>query len=540
MRFIQLIPIFLYLVSQVAIAAERPNILLLVAEDLSPRIGAFGDSLAKTPNLDELAGQSIRFDQVFTTAGVCAPSRAALISGQHQIAFGGQHMRSSTGPLGLYYAQPAEEVRAFPEILRAAGYYTFTDQKLDYQFSGIRAGSGPFTIWDQDGAGDFAWRDRKPEQPFFGLINFIETHESGVMRQTGPVYSQAHAVSQHMRLQVTQQITERTPPEEVSVPVYYPDNADTRADIARHYDNIQVMDRRVGRILAALKADGLWQNTIVIWTTDHGDGLPRAKREVLDSGIHVPFLLHLPGNTEASSNDQLVSFVDLAPSILTWAGLTPPAYLHGTAIQQGGREYVFASRDRIDEVQDRQRAVRDHRYKLIRSYHPDVAGGHKLNYRDNIDMVRTWRAAFQADELTPEQSLWFQPAGEWQLYDLAVDPHELNNLAGKPAYADVQARLAAALAAFQARVGDTSDMPETELRARLTDQGEVPTTPPPELSISNGLLTVTSSHSVGYRIEGSEAWQLYSQPLTPPADKTLEFKAQRYGWQASPIVTYPN
>ena len=168
--------------------AAPPNILLLVAEDLSPRIGAYGDVVARTPNLDALAERGVRYTRVFTTAGVCAPSRAALIMGQHQISFAAQHMRTTTGPLGEYYARPDPGLKAFPELLRREGYYTFTDSKLDYQFSGIRAGTGPFSIWDAQGV-DTHWRDREPGQPFFGMINFLETHESGVMRSDGLPHS---------------------------------------------------------------------------------------------------------------------------------------------------------------------------------------------------------------------------------------------------------------------------------------------------------------------------------------------------------------
>ena len=175
-----------------ATTANPPNILLLVAEDLGPRIGSFGDNQARTPNLDALAQQSTRFTKVFTTAGVCAPSRAALITGQHQISFGAQHMRTSTSPLGAYLAQPEKNLRALPELLRQLGYYTYTDNKLDYQFSGIRAGSGPFSLWDAQGRRAEDWRQRKPGQPFFGLINFMHTHESGVMRASGPSYSNGH------------------------------------------------------------------------------------------------------------------------------------------------------------------------------------------------------------------------------------------------------------------------------------------------------------------------------------------------------------
>jgi arylsulfatase A-like enzyme len=185
------------MLSAVAHSTEStaPNILLLVAEDMGARLGSYGDEHAKTPNLDALARQSTRFTQVYTTAGVCAPSRAALVTGQHQISFGAQHMRSSTAPLGRYLAQPPADLRALPELLRQLGYYTYTDGKLDYQFSGIRAGSGPFTLWDKEGESAEGWRERPEGKPFFALINLMQTHESGVMRADGKSYGQSHGIS---------------------------------------------------------------------------------------------------------------------------------------------------------------------------------------------------------------------------------------------------------------------------------------------------------------------------------------------------------
>ena len=341
---------------------QQPNILLLVAEDLGTRLGSYGDTVAHTPNLDKLANNGARFTQVFTTAGVCAPSRAALITGQHQISFGAQNMRTSTGPLGPYFAQPPRSLRAFPEILRSQGYFTFTDRKLDYQFSGVYANSGPFTLWDSEGdLGQFPqtaaaspWHLRAKEQPFFGLINFLETHESGVMRATGKPHSQIHAGTQKFRQALGLVAPSKTDPNAIELPPYYPDLPEVRQDIARHYDNIRTMDAKVGAILAALEKDGLAESTIIVWTTDHGDGLPRAKRELLDTGIHVPMIIYVPeqlakgtlaalrpqvqGYSEdnnAALTSQLISFVDLAPTILQLAGISPPDYLHGRDFLQG-------------------------------------------------------------------------------------------------------------------------------------------------------------------------------------------------------------
>ena len=535
----------LALTSTFAHSNIKPNILLLVAEDLSPRIGSYGDAVAKTPNLNALARSSIRFTQAFTTAGVCAPSRAALMMGMHQISFAAQHMRTSTGPLGKYYAQPKPGQLAFPELLRRDGYYTFTDRKLDYQFSGIVAGSGPFSIWDLENASDFGWRNRSDEQPFFGLINFIETHESGVMRASGDTHSESHKRTQMMRTQLGVVAPKVTNPKDVILPPYYPDVPAVRADLARHYDNIHNMDKRLGIILNALIEDGLFDNTIIIWTTDHGDGLPRAKRELFDTGIHVPLLMSLPTDhrnplTPIPSDDtRLVSFVDLGPTILQMAGLDPPQYMHGKPIFQSNRSFVYASRDRIDEVHDRQRAIRSKNFKYIRSYVADVPGGHKLNYRDNLDMVRAWRTLSQQGSLEPVQSRWFEPVPTHQLYNLNKDPWETNNLAQDPAYAGVLLELQQALHQHLESVGDTGAEPEAKMRQRLLNNNRVPSTPKPVWQVANGMLMLNHSTlgSIGYKLDDGP-WQLYTAPLPAAQLKphtNIHFKAVNYGQLQSAV-----
>ena len=516
---------------------ERPNILLLVAEDLSPRIEPYGDDLAKTPNLTKLGTKSIRYTSTFTTAGVCAPSRASLITGQHQISFGAQHMRTSTSPLGKYLALPPDQVKAFPELLRREGYFTFTDSKLDYQFSGIRSGSGPFTIWDSEGSSDTGWRDRNENQPFFGMINFFETHESGVMRPSGIPHSATHLATQLARLKLV--APEITNPHDVKLPPYYPDNHVVRRDIARHYDNIALMDRRLGAITRALKEDGLFENTIIIWTSDHGDGLPRAKRELLDSGIKVPLLIKLQCNAEtkcvAKTDDRLVSFVDLAPTILSLASAPVPHWLHGQNIFDSSRKYVFASRDRIDEVEDRQRAIRSKDYKYIRSWYPGVPGGHELDYRDNLDMVRNWRKLFLEKKLTPIESKWFEPPGERQLYNVFEDPFETNNLINKKEHEHIVRDLDQQLTDFLIRVGDKSELSEDEMKETLLCDGEICQTAAPTLTWENGKAHLSSKEgaSIGYQAKKSDQWSLYIAPLDL---STFRYKAVRYGFEESEVL----
>ncbi|MEM7079891.1 MAG: sulfatase [Pseudomonadota bacterium] len=524
-------------------ADQRPNILLLVAEDLSPRIGAYGDPVAQTPHLDDLARVGTRFTQAFTTAGVCAPSRASLITGQYQISFGAQHMRTSTAPLGSYLARPPKGLRAFPELLRASGYFTFTDRKLDYQFSGILAGSGPVSIWNLDNAPDTAWRQRRPDQPFFGMINFFETHESGVMHPTAEPHSEVHARTQQMRAASGVVAPSITAPATVTLPPYFPDLPEIRADLARHYDNIAMMDARVGRILAALVEDDLWDNTIIIWTSDHGDGLPRAKRELYDSGTHVPMLIK-PTTTMSwpfsAAAERLVSFVDLAPSILTWAGVTLPPYLHGQRLDGQERKYVFAARDRIDEVYDRQRSIRGKRYKYIRSYAPDVPGGHPLAYRDNLDMMRALRAAYTRGELKDAEVLWFEPVAQHRLYDLDDDPHELHDVAQQPHMQPILAGLQARLDGFLQDVGDWGERDEAELRRELlTRDGAIPQTPPPQAhTLVGGKLAISHPHdaSIVCRASKGAAWNLYDAPYPSDTLPDLQCLAVRYGWQPSPII----
>jgi arylsulfatase A-like enzyme len=537
-------------------AQPRPNILLLMAEDMSPRVGAFGDSVAVTPNLDALAATGVRYTNTFTTAGVCAPSRAAHILGMHQIATGTQHMRSSTRPEGAYYSVPPENAKAYPELLRAAGYYTYTDDKLDYQFSTSFAHSGPGTIWDLEGAAATDWEKRATGQPFFGFISFFVTHESGVFRPLGTMpYSAMHFAMQLMRwYSLEDAVPEVVRPQDITVPPYYPDTQTVRTDIARHYNNIAYMDAQVGVILQQLEAAGLADSTIVIWTTDHGDGLPRAKRELFDSGIKVPMIIRWPeafrpaGVQPGALDERLISFVDLAPTILSLAGVQVPAHMHGRPFattsamtSAAPNTYIYAARDRIDELMDRQRAVRDTRYKYIRSWYPEVAGGTELEFRNNIAMVREMRALFDAGELNTVQRQWYEPPGEERLFDLQHDPFEINDVSRDPQYQGELQRMRAALDAWLAQVGDWSEEPESAMVARFEPNGERQVTPAPTLSVRESLLVITpaaSGHSLEYRIDGGN-WQLYTGPVSVESENIIEARAVRYGWEESEIVIGP-
>jgi arylsulfatase A-like enzyme len=533
--------------------AGVPNVLLLVADDLSPRIGAYGDAVARTPHLDALAREGVRYTRAFAVAGVCAPSRAGLLLGMHPIAVGAQHMRTTSRPEGAYYAVPPPEAKAFPELLRRAGHYTYNVGKTDYQL-GPPLGGGPFTIWDANGA--WLAPDHWPEDAgrgrrFFGFVNFEVTHESGIF---APLGARPHSLV-HFGVQLARAFQLRgapelppTDPATVALPPYYADAPAMRADLARHYDDIALLDAQVGALLARLEADGLAASTIVVFTSDHGDGLPRAKRELFDSGLHVPLIVRYPeaflppGTTPGRSDDRLVSLVDVGPQILAWMGAEVPRPVHGRPFAGPAavpRDFVFAQRDRIDEVVDRQRLVRDERFAYLRSWHPEVPGGHPLAFRDNQDGVRDLRARFEQGKLDAVQRQWFEPVARERLYDTRMDPHEVRDLAGDPQHAAVLARLRAALDAWLTRVGDTSEEPEAQMAERFWPGGDAPETEAPELRVADGVVTMrcaTEGASIGYRVEDEDGWRLYTGPVSLEAlgpVRRIEARAVRYGFEES-------
>lgn len=526
----------LTLLTTSATAQHRPNILLIMAEDMSARVGAFGDDVAVTPNLDRLASTSIRYPNTFTTAGVCAPSRASHILAVHQMSVGAQHMRTRSFKESPYRSVPPAHIKAYPELLRRQGYYTFTSSKLDYQFSNASAGSGPFSIWDYEGRQP-TWQGRAEGQPFYGFVTLKQTHEGQLFPDTVATNNATGTRSQVVN------------PDQVLLPPYYPDHAAIRADIAQHYNNIFTMDQMVGKLLRQLEEDGLADNTIVIWTTDHGDGLPRGKREIYDSGIKVPLMVHWPtglkpaGVNSGSIDKKLISFVDIGPSVLTLAGIPVPDYMHGSAQLVPGatpkRDYIYAAKDRLDGFNFRERAVRDGQFKYILNLQPDRAGATHIAYRDQLATMQTLWQQFAAGKLNAAQRFWFESRPAEELYDIDSDPHEINNLADSAQQVATLARMRRALLDWRGVIGDLSETAELEMAKNFWPNGEQPVTNTPQILINKvgtaSIVPSTVHDSVGYRVNGG-AWNLYSKPLSLPKNAILEAKSVRYGWAESPVI----
>ena len=519
---------------------ERPNILVIMADDMSLRINALGDRIAVTPNLDELVEKGTSFMNAFTTAGVCACSRSALLTGKNQISIGSMHMRTSSGGSVPYLAVPEAHIKAFPEILRKHGYFTFTNDKLDYQFSGIFPGSGPFTIWNSE-KGKFGWRNRKNSDPFFGMINLSITHESGIFR--GLMNSlDTEAIK---LVQQTKQMFYETPvkPEDVIVPPFLPNTYEVRKDIARAYNNIYILDIEVKEIIEQLRNDNILDQTIIIFTSDHGDGLPRYKRELFDTGINVPFLVLVPEkfSTWYKPHEKiydLVSFLDIAPTVLDLAGIPIPSYMDGKSIfGKEKNEYIFAARDRLDNFKGKTRAVRNKEYKLIKNYSLGIVGAQQLSFRENLMSMKELRKMYENNELNEIQKLWMELIPELQLYDLNKDPYEINNLAYDPNYIEVVKSLENILEEWIERNDFYGELEEDDLIEVFWPGNSQPRTAQPLHSTSDGFLYLKNKKdsvnaSIGFSYDGNN-WEVYSDPIKIRKNRKIYIKAVRYGWKES-------
>ncbi len=318
---------------------QKPNIIWLVAEDLSPLLPSFGDSTVETPNLSRLAEEGVRYTHVFSVAGVCSPSRAALATGMYPSGIGAHHMRTlyqqpAAKEKGIinYECVPPAEVKMVSQIMRENGYYCTNNSKEDYQFFPSKM------AWDESSV--YAhWRNRPWSQAFFSIFNFGVTHESNTWNPFGRPYDletfppERDGEDWWLRFQGVEKPLFVPEDLEVPIPPYLPSTETVVKDVRRVYSNIVEMDRHVGVILDQLEEDGLLDNTIVVWYTDHGGPLPRQKRLLYDSGLEVPMIIRYPdGRRAGEKDDRLISFVDFAPTLLSMAGVNPPEYMDGTGL----------------------------------------------------------------------------------------------------------------------------------------------------------------------------------------------------------------
>lgn len=513
-----------------AAPGARPNVLWITCEDMSPDLGCYGSTYSVSPHLDRLAAQGCRYTRCFTHIGVCAPSRSGIVTGMYPPSMGTQHMRSS----GI----PQAAVRAFPEYLRAQGYYCTNNSKTDYNFL------VPPGAWDESSE-KAHWRNRRPGQPFFAVVNLTVTHESQIRAPEG----------QYQKNTAGLRPEDRHDPARATLPPYYPDTPVVRRDWARYHDNITAMDLQVAELLAELDAAGLADETVVFFYSDHGRGLPRGKRWLYDASLHVPLIVRWPGKLEPGSvSDELVAFVDLAPTVLSICGVPLPKHLQGQAFlgpakATAPREYIYGCRDRMDERYDLIRAVRDARYKYIKNYQPWRPYAQRIAYMDEMPTMQELRRLDAEGKLPPAAALFMAPTKPAEeLYDTQADPHEIRNLAGDPAHAAILDRMRAAHRRWAEEVHDLGLVPEPLMTERMRPEGRAPATAPPQLAVrgtvrdggwSVALRLPTPGASLQYRLLGagrdSDTWWVLKGPLTIRPGFTLEARASRIGYTMSGV-----
>lgn len=553
-KFIKLVVFAVIVLSQAqfSFSQEQPNILWVVCEDISPTIGCYGDNVAKTPVIDQLAKEGIRFTNSFAAAGVCAPSRSGIITGMYPVGMGTEHMRTANDVSGIskgryrsaeetgivdlagnkvpqYSAVIPEQIKCFTEYLRKAGYYCTNNAKTDYQFA------PPITAWDECSL-QAHWRNRPEGKPFFAVFNLNVSHESQIWKKKDdPLLIDIDAPS---------------------ILPYFPENPVVRQDVARNYSNIAEMDSQVGELLAQLKEDGLMDNTIIFFYSDHGGPLPRGKREIYDSGLKTPMVVKFPDKRMAGATyDELVQYVDLAPTVLSLAGIRPPKYMDGQAFlgkyaDPKPRQYIYAGRGRLDEVYDMVRCVRDKEFMYVKNYYPELPNYMDIEYRKQMPMMRELLRLHNAGELNAEQEIWFhdsKPVEE--LYLVNEDPNQLNNVASDPKYSKVLEKMRKELKKWQNEVGDKGFIPEGEMVRQMWPNLEQPETPVPVVQFRKDKAILSCPEkgaSFAYQITGEgvgakeewKYWKVYNGPFELRKGETLHAVAIRIGYKQSSEVKF--
>lgn len=537
------IPFSLFFFFSVQAQTDHPNILWISVEDISTTLAVYGDSSIHTPNIDRLAKEGITYYNAFATVGVCAPSRSSIITGMYPVSIGTHNMR--TGPhyafrepeketyqdyYGLtdikgrnvpeYAAVPPPYVKVFTEYLRAAGYYTSNNAKTDYQFN------SPITAWDEIGR-DATYKNRNPGQPFFAVFNHEVTHESRVfMKKEDPMLADKGRVA---------------------LPDYFPDIPVVRQDVGRVYSNILELDQQVGEMLSTLEKEGLLDNTIIFFWSDHGGPLLRQKRAVGNSGLRVPLLVRFPNGYGAGTVvEDIVSLMDLGPTVMSLAGLEPPSYMHGKAFLgefkvEKPHQYAFGSADRFDEAVDMSRSVIDGRYVYIRNFRPELPLIYRNAYREQIDMTKTLIEMDLRGELEGGAAYIFMKTKPLEeLYDLQKDPDEIKNLAHLPEFEGKLKEMRAALSTWQLEVKDLGFVPEYDLVNMMWPGMVQPETDAVQFVQKDGFWHLSSSTegaSIAYQVGdkiGGKHWSLYHQPI--PVGGKIVARAVRIGYKTSEIT----
>lgn len=432
------------------VAAEaRPNVLWFIVDDMSANFSCYGEKLIATPHVDRLAREGTRFSHAYTTAPVCSPCRSGFITGLYQTTIGAHHHRSGRGAEKIVL--PAETAPV-PAIFQRAGYYTCIGSGLPdtgragkgknaKKAAGGALGKTDYNFeWDKKIYDSHDWAGRQAGQPFFMQVQLAG----------GKLRGGTDTAAQALTARAQAEFGAATDPAKVTLPPYYPRDPVLLRDWAAYLDTVRFTDKHVGDVLARLEQEGILEQTLVIFTTDHGISHARGKQFLYDEGTHVPLVVRGPGIPKNQTRDDLVELIDLAPLSLAAAGLPVPAVMQGKnlfAANYTPRDYAFAARDRCDETVERLRSVRDARFLYIRNFYPLRPHLQPNAYKDGKSIVQALRALHAAKTLDPlAERLLFSPTRPpEELYEWTTDRWQVKNLAADPAHRATLEKLRARL-----------------------------------------------------------------------------------------------
>lgn len=453
--------LFLILSLAATAFAELPNILWITSEDNAAHwLGCYGNKQASTPRLDKLAAEGIRFTRAYSNAPVCAVARSTILNGAYATSMGTQHMRSR-------HPIPAS-FRSYVSHLREIGYYCTNNSKTDYNFKGNDA-----AIWDEC-SGKAHYRKRPKDKPFMAVFNLTVSHESSLFPET---------VRKHRKKGIIPE-SPRVNPADIILPPSQPDLPEMRSDAAIYHDCITAMDRQVGKLLDELKNQGLADTTIIFYYSDHGGAMARGKRYLEDSGVRVPMIVHLPEKwrhlspfAPGSVVEEPVAFVDLAPTVLSLAGIATPASMQGRAFlgkhRAAPREFEFLFGDRFDDIPGMRRAITDGEFKYIRCFSPYLPGAPYSSYAFGQPSWKAWKEAAAAGKLSGyHDEIWQATQPVELLFDLKSDPWEIHNLAAKPELAERLKAMRGKLRETMINTRDSGVVPE-EMWKQLAADGTI-------------------------------------------------------------------
>jgi arylsulfatase A-like enzyme len=440
--------------------AEKPNILWFVVDDMSANFSCYGETTIQTPHVDRLAREGTKFTNAFITAPVCSPCRSALITGMYQTSIGAHHHRSGRGTLKIHLPSGVEPV---PALLQKAGYYTCIGSGLPEITRAGKKGKGGGGLgktdynfeWDAKIYDAADWAGRKAGQPFFMQVQL------GGGKLRGGTDDSAQKLSQRAQ----QEFGTAVQPQEVTLPPYYPREAVLLRDWAAYLDAVRFTDKHVGQVLARLEQEGILENTLVVFMTDHGISHARGKQFLYNEGTHVPFIVRGPGVPQGAVRTDLIEHIDLSALTLAAAGISVPKTMHARnvlAADYQPRDAVFAARDRCDETVERIRSVRTDRFLYIRNFHPQRPHLQPNAYKDGKSIVQTLRALHASGTLDPlSEKLLFAPTRPAEeLYEWKVDRWQVQNLVAEPAHRQTLETLRARLDRWMEETHDQGPEPE--------------------------------------------------------------------------------